>query len=201
MVSPVTDPAATRDRLLRAARDVFAQFGYAGATTRRIATLADVHEITMFRLFGSKEALLDEAVRIHATGEHAVPLPDRPVAPDRELTRWCSAEIRRLGESRAVILQCLAEEATHPELAEAGASPLEASAAELNRYVERLVEGRGISADDRKAAVTMLLAAMYSDALGRNSLPTVHALDPDAAPAFYVRVFLRGLGWTGGQLG
>lgn len=197
MALRVTDPEATRERLLKAAREVFAQFGYTGATTRRIATLAAVNEVTMFRLFGTKEALLDEAIRVHATGEHAVPLPEHPIAPERELTRWCSAEIRRLSDSRAVILQCLAEEATHPELARAGASPLEASAAELNRYVARLIQGRRVVENDRKAAVTMLLAALYSDALGRSSLPGVHALDPEAAPAGYVRVFLHGLGVTG----
>lgn len=185
---------ATRDRLLRAARDVFARHGYAGATTRRIAQLAEVHEVTMFRLFGSKDALLDEAIRVAATGEHAVPLPEAPVSPGRELTMWCTAEIRRLAESRAVILQCLADEATHPELAEAGASPLEASAAELNRYVARLETGQPVSEAERKAAVTMLLAALYSDALGRNALPGVHRLEISEAPALYVKVFLRALG-------
>lgn len=201
MASRVTDPADTRDRLLRAARDVFAQFGYTGATTRRISILAGVNEITVFRLFGSKEALLDEAIRMASTGEPAVALPDTPGRPEHELAWWCAAEIRRLRASRSLILQCLAEEPTHPGLAHAGVSPLASSAAELNRYVTLLLKGRAIADMDRKAAVTMLLAALYSDALGRTTLPTVHALDASSAPTHYVRMFLRALGIVGTEDG
>lgn len=194
MVRSATDPPTPRARLLQAARDVFAHFGYAGATTRRIAQRASVHEVTMFRLFGSKEALLNEAIRAHATGEQATPLPDPPIAPERELGEWYSAEVRRIGESRAVILKCLAEEAAHPELAHAGVAPLEASATELHRYVERLARDGSVTETDRKAAVTTLLTALFSEALGRKALPFVHTLDPGAAPTLYVRTFLRGLG-------
>ena len=36
--------------------------GYLGATTRRIAEEAEVSEVTLFRLFGTKEAVLEEAI-------------------------------------------------------------------------------------------------------------------------------------------
>src|SRR6185437_17057975 len=44
-----------RERLLGAAAQVYAEAGYRGATTRRIAHEAGVSEITLFRQFGSKE--------------------------------------------------------------------------------------------------------------------------------------------------
>lgn len=51
-----------RSRLIEAARDVFAERGYAGASTREIATRAEVTEVLLFRHFGSKAGLFDEAV-------------------------------------------------------------------------------------------------------------------------------------------
>ena len=47
-----------RERLLAAAADVFSREGLQGATTRVIAREAGVSEVTLFRLFESKERLL-----------------------------------------------------------------------------------------------------------------------------------------------
>ena len=55
-------PMTVRDELLGAAARVYAEAGYRGATTRRIALAAGVNEITLFRHFGSKDALLREAL-------------------------------------------------------------------------------------------------------------------------------------------
>jgi len=188
-------PAPGREKLLDAARRVFEQFGPTGATTRRIAEEAGVNEVTLFRHFGSKDALLDEATRAHATGEHALPLPVKPVSPEEELTVWCAQEIERLRESRDFIMQCLAVSTTNPSFGENGALPLTQAAEELSRYVSQLhKDGRITHAEDREVATTMLLATMYSDSLGRVSLPGVHTTDPDRAPAIYVRLFLRALG-------
>ena len=51
-----------RERLLHAAAAVFAREGLQGATTRVIAREAEVSEVTLFRLFESKERLLGEVL-------------------------------------------------------------------------------------------------------------------------------------------
>jgi AcrR family transcriptional regulator len=56
----------THDRLLKAAIEVFSIEGYVGATTREIARVAAVNEVTLFRHFQSKEQLLS-AVAQHIT--------------------------------------------------------------------------------------------------------------------------------------
>jgi AcrR family transcriptional regulator len=53
--SPAPD---TTDRLIEAAKRLFAERGYVGATTRAIAEAAAVNEATLFRRFGSKQGLL-----------------------------------------------------------------------------------------------------------------------------------------------
>ncbi len=51
-----------KERLLAAAAEVFAREGLQGATTRVIAREAGVSEVTLFRLFESKERLLAEVM-------------------------------------------------------------------------------------------------------------------------------------------
>ncbi|MER5499384.1 TetR family transcriptional regulator [Streptomyces sp. NPDC002561] len=56
------DSAATRRRLLEAARDLFAERGYEATTVRGIAERAGVNQALLFRYFGSKQGLLTEVV-------------------------------------------------------------------------------------------------------------------------------------------
>lgn len=53
-----TPVEATRERILRAAAQVFAEKGYVRATTRALAAAAGVNEVTLFRHFGNKLNLL-----------------------------------------------------------------------------------------------------------------------------------------------
>ena len=69
-----------RDELLTAAARVYAEAGYRGATTRRIALAAGVNEITLFRHFGSKDALLREALTRNQDSPGAE-LPEDPKDP------------------------------------------------------------------------------------------------------------------------
>ena len=64
---------STKRALLDVTARLFAEHGWRGTTTRRIAEGAGVNEVTLFRLFRSKEALLDEALREVAHEVH----PDR----------------------------------------------------------------------------------------------------------------------------
>jgi AcrR family transcriptional regulator len=54
-------PGEGRVLLLRAAREVFSEVGYADATTRGIADRAGIAEALLFRNFGNKAALFEEA--------------------------------------------------------------------------------------------------------------------------------------------
>ena len=69
-----------RERLLDAAAVVFARDGLAGSTTREIARAAGVNEVTLFRLFQTKQNLLTAVLeRVFA------PSPkDRMKSPDTE---------------------------------------------------------------------------------------------------------------------
>jgi AcrR family transcriptional regulator len=57
--------AATRARILAAARDVFATHGYAAGTTNRIADAAPISVGSLYQYFPNKDAILIELVREH----------------------------------------------------------------------------------------------------------------------------------------
>jgi AcrR family transcriptional regulator len=54
----MSERKSTRQRLVEAALQLFAAQGVTETTTRQIAELADVNEVTLFRQFGSKHGLL-----------------------------------------------------------------------------------------------------------------------------------------------
>lgn len=57
------DPKGTRERLVRAALDLFTSQGYHASTTPQLASKAGIAEGTIYRHFDSKEQLLNEIYR------------------------------------------------------------------------------------------------------------------------------------------
>ncbi len=62
-VKRTRDPKGTRERLIRAALDLFTTQGYHASTTPQIAARAGIAEGTIYRHFKSKEQLLNEIFR------------------------------------------------------------------------------------------------------------------------------------------
>lgn len=186
----------TRSQLLEAAAKVYGEVGYRGATTRRIADEAGVNEVTLFRLFGSKGALIHEAVRAHSGPSPLEPLPIVPVDPLAELTEWAERDHVFMLEYRDLTRMAMAEVGERPDCAFSTAERSICKAHELQKYVARLAEHRFIPSDEDAApASAMLMGTLFADAMGRDIMP---AMFPplDKAPSTYVRLFLRALGAT-----
>jgi AcrR family transcriptional regulator len=64
----------TRDLILEAARDVFAQRGYDGATVRGVAAQAGVDPALLYHYFGSKQQLFVAAMDIPYDWQTALPV-------------------------------------------------------------------------------------------------------------------------------
>jgi AcrR family transcriptional regulator len=97
--------AGTRERLLRAAADVFARRGYDGTRVSDIASAAGLSNGAMYAYFGSKAELLVGALRAHGSrllGELVAADPGRPVA-DLLLTAGRSLRRRRDPDGYLVI--------------------------------------------------------------------------------------------------
>src|SRR5512146_715544 len=110
-------PMISRERILEAARRVYAKHGFRGATTRLIAIEAGVNEVTLFRTFGSKAALF-EALMAHHVARSPIPsLPDVPADPEREMTEWVAAVLGHMRENRSLIRTSFGEMEDRPEAA------------------------------------------------------------------------------------
>lgn len=84
--------SGTREAVLEAARDRFAEFGYDGATIRAIAADAGVDSALVHHFYGTKEQLFAEAVGF-------------PAVPSEVVTKAMEGGISKLGDSviRAVL--------------------------------------------------------------------------------------------------
>ena len=186
---------SARDQLLQAAARLYSEAGYRGATTRRIAMQAGVNEITLFRHFGSKDALMREAItRAGASPVHQM-LPDSPKDPYRELRDWAKAHLAELRERRSLIRMCMGEIEEHPGIFSAQDSPPAAAAKALCHYLRRLRDaGLAKAQFDETSASAMLIGSLFADAMGRDLMPDLYLNDPEAAVEQYVQLFLRGLG-------
>ncbi|HEY9227706.1 MAG TPA: helix-turn-helix domain-containing protein [Gemmatimonadaceae bacterium] len=186
-----------RDRILDAAKKVYAQHGFRGATTRLIAIEAGVNEVTLFRTFGSKAALFEALMAGHVAQSPIPELPDTPIDPEREMTIWCSAVLSHLRENSALIRTSFGEIEERPEAAVHMCEGPNCAAMLLTDYVLRL-QSRGLAASDGDVhtVVSMLMSALFGDAISRGVMPSAFPQPAEEAPAKYVRAFLRALGFT-----
>src|ERR1700716_3492069 len=108
-----------RERILEAAARVYAKHGFRGATTRLIALEAGGNEVTLFRPFGSKGALLQAVLTQQDSDCSGVPLlPEQPVDPVAELTAFTEASLQKLREIRPLLVQTMSELEERPEAAD-----------------------------------------------------------------------------------
>jgi AcrR family transcriptional regulator len=186
----------SREKLLEAAMRVFAESGFRGATTRRIADEAGVNEVTLFRLFKSKTALINEAALLHARMRTECALPPVPVHPERELGQWCTAQLAFLRKSRALIRKCMAEYGEHPQMGECMRHGPSLAYAQLRSYAVLLCRQSGIDyrANLVDVASVMLMGALFADAMGRDFMPERYPQPQQRAGAQYARCFLRAIG-------
>lgn len=115
----VSRAAQTRARLIEAATEVFSTAGLSGATTREIARVAGVNEVTLFRHFHNKEQLLAAVI------QQATSLQAEALAHQDEWTQDLHIDLMHYGklcsrmmiEHEALIRTFIGEAKRHPEAA------------------------------------------------------------------------------------
>jgi AcrR family transcriptional regulator len=185
----------SRNRILDAAARVYAELGFRGATTRRIADVAGVNEVTIFRIFGSKAKLMAEAISPSPEPGQFARLPNVPVDPEAELSAWIVGQLEFLRGRRNLIRRTMGDLEKGPAFSQCAGDGAQHALAELRRYLASLTSARLITADrDLAAAPAMLMGAIFADAMVRELTPDVFPRPMSTAPRAYARLFLRTIG-------
>ncbi len=184
-----------REELLRAAARVYALHGYRGSTTRRIADDAGVNEITIFRQFGTKDALIHEAIACCGGNTPPASLPQIPVDPLAELLEWARDVRSHIVSNRSLIRRCMSEREEHPQLIAIANKGPHRAATELQAYFVRLQEyGFAKQPFDAKAPAAMLIGTLFADSMGRDVMPDIYPATPEDALQQYTRLVLNAVG-------
>lgn len=190
--------AATRERLLQAAIEVFSTAGYVGATTREIARVADVSEVTLFRHFQSKEQLL-RAVAQHITALRTEALDhEEEWTYDlrRDLLHYVRLHDDMLEEYEALFRMFIGEAQRHPtealEVLQQSFLPLREK---LVSYLQACVERGSVRIDvDLPLAVDQLTGLLLSGMIRRHVSPVQRGYSRKQYVEGCVDLFVRGIG-------
>lgn len=158
------DEQETRDRILSAARQLMAKKGMKGATTKKIAELAGVNEVTLFRHFTNKKgifsALLEEMADTRSLLEDVlkVEYPDL-----REmLMAYGRAFYNLMIERKELLMICVIESGNEPELVDLFASvPITAVLVLAEKLASLAEEGR-VRQTDYQTAGHMFISTLYT---------------------------------------
>lgn len=183
-----------RTKLLEVAARVYGEAGYRGTTTRRIAQEADLNEVTLFRHFGSKDALLREAIE-RADREGRPLLDGEADAPIAELGTWALRTFERFYAHRNLIRQVMGDMVEFPAIAPCVCDDTNHEFDQLAQFFRRLA-ARGVIPETDvahlNAASAMLMHSLLSNALWRDIVPEIPP--PDVCVPLYVELTLRALG-------
>ena len=179
--------AETRERLLRAAADVFAQRGYDGTRVAHIAAAAGVSNGALYAHFGSKAELLVAALRRHGRQLLAELLA---ADPDRPVTELLLTTGRMLPQLRDACGYLIVEALVAARRDEDVARPMRDYTGERLEFLADLIRGGqvggeldpGLSPD--ALAHFCLLLSMGSALI----TPDLHAVDDDEWAALLIRL-------------
>lgn len=166
-----------REQLLQAALRVYAEAGFRGTTTRRVAEEAGVNEVTLFRQFGSKDVLIKAALEAFDRAGQPAPLP-APINPRAELYTYVLRIFQHFYDNRHLIRRVMGDLVEHPEIAPVICEDPGDEYLELTRYFSQLRDtGRSRPDAQPERAAGLLLGGILTHALWSDFFPDVDAAE------------------------
>lgn len=159
--------------LLVAARELFAEKGFAATSTKEIAERASVTEPMLFRHFGNKAGLFEQAVLapfndyISGYMEEWENRPHGVVGPVQEARAFYGGFYEVLSANRGLIRALIAAEAAQGPLAgtDNRAPALGAVLERFEQVIRRERDGRGFRAFDPAVQTRLMFGLVFSIAL------------------------------------
>lgn len=175
----VTACEQTRARLLEAAREVFSQCGFQGATVREICRRADANVAAVNYHFGSKDGLLAEALNFAQLKSLQTENATADKCPEKRLRLFVHDFMLMLLDEKSASRQCrmMARELADPT--PALDKIVTEAIAPLHEFLGRLVfeiVGDQVGETERRRCVYSLLGQCV---FYRNSHPVLQRLTPE----------------------
>jgi AcrR family transcriptional regulator len=165
----------THEKILDVALEVYAVRGYRGTTTRRIAEAAGVNEVTLYRHFGTKGALIRAAIEA-AEARARTRLDFETPDPDAELRRWVRLAFAHFYGARNLICQVMADMVQYPDVAPRVCANTDEEFIQLDGFIARLIEREilpALGAQLRRSISGMLFGGIFTHAMWRDVIPDV----------------------------
>ncbi|ODG96443.1 TetR family transcriptional regulator [Nostoc sp. KVJ20] len=189
--------AQTRARLIKAATKVFATAGLTGATTREIARVAAVNEVTLFRHFHSKEQLLAAVIT------EAIASQSKTLAAHKDWTQNLYIDLKNyarlcnqmMEEHEDLIRTLIGEAKRHPQAASLMLYEANKSMREhLVVYLQNSQQKGTVSSDiDLKASVDSFTGMLLHGMLRFSDIPTTLDYSRQCYIETCVNLFVRGI--------
>ena len=185
----------TRQRILRAAAQVFAESGYARTTTRALAAAAGVNEVTLFRHFGNKQNLFAAVIEQFGGPAVTVALEAQLTGDYRQDLHTVGTRLLQLLLERKDALRLMLCEATHfPEVQEVMVQIPRRIRLMLTEYLRQQVDRGQVRPLHPEAMAQAFLGMFFSYAIGAGLLQD--AMDPELSTeellAQFVDIFVTG---------
>ncbi|HEY9725228.1 MAG TPA: TetR/AcrR family transcriptional regulator [Chroococcales cyanobacterium] len=197
MDNSVQRTAHTRARILKAATEVFAASGIAGATTREIARVAGVNEVTLFRHFQSKEQLLAAVVQqVTALQAEALANQDEWTGDLQiDLLHYAWIYNNMLEGHEALVRMFIGEAKRHPEAAlQVLRETVQPLRDKLIAYLRNGIDRGNVRPDvDILPAVDMFTGMLLAGMLRSNTIPLPRGYSRDRYIESCVGLFVRGI--------
>ena len=189
--------AQTHARLIKAATQVFATAGLTGATTREIARVAAVNEVTLFRHFQTKEQLLAAVIT------EAIALQTEALAYHDDWTQDLYTDLKNyaklcnqmIEEHEDLIRTFIGEAKRHPQAARLILYETDKLLREqLVVYLQKNQEKGTVSSDiDLKASVDSFTGMLLHGILRFSDIPTALEYSRECYTETCVNLFVRGI--------
>ena len=196
--------AQTHARLIKAATQVFATAGLTGATTREIARVAAVNEVTLFRHFQTKEQLLAAVItEAMPSAGYAYALQAEALAYHDDWTQDLYIDLKNyaklcnqmIEEHEDLIRTFIGEAKRHPQAARLILYETDKSLREqLVVYLQKSQEKGTVSSDiDLKASVDSFTGMLLHGILRFSDIPTALEYSRECYMETFVNLFMRGI--------